>query len=716
MRPNSILRWMAITGAAIWPALATGQVPPKVSDQDLGKQGFNQDIDELRIEDLLQEGGIRTSVASLSQLSIDHAPGTVTVVTADQIRRLGLRTLGDVLRTIPGFDIVTDRLGRPRVALRGVVPSAHGDGSETILFLYNGQRLNEPIWGGLSGANLRIPVDDVKQIEILRGPGSALYGSSALTGVVNIVPAGVKDFKGTEARLGVGSFGAKELSLRLGNPIRGVEVSGFAHIWDNDKAGLLVRADAQTAFDQALAPLGVKPASLAPGDATDTLRSVETTYRVRYKAFRAGLRVKRDSSEGLIGAAEALGTQNDLNGRQMIIDAGYETRVHGWRIWASAALLQTENKDLMQYAPPGFTLVGSGGGRVTLPGGVYLQTSLASRSLTADVGGSRALHERHTLTLGLTVDHSATRSLGASANVDPSSGMPFPSGQLTPLAGAVEDASRTTVGLVAQDVWTASPRVTVTGGLRLDALSDVGSVVSPRLAVRVGLPPNATLKLMYGRSFRAPSLGELHFSLPGFSPNPDLKPSTADTIEAGWIRTGDRYRIEGTAFLTQVRDAIAVSGGFTALGTQPLVNEKGVRVAGVEVDVSRSIGLHSLFGALTLQSPKDLESGLRAAWVPVAMLQLGASLSFEDRFFIAPRLTLGSSRARQEGDLRPAARGFSSLDIHLRAVRLFRTLELSATARSLIGRNRVDPSLTGAVPDDYPRPGANLHINASFRF
>lgn len=700
----------------MWPALAAAQEEPKISDKELGKQGFVQDIDELDLQDLLQVEGVRTAIASLTQLSRDQAPGTVTVVTADQIRRMGLRTLEDVLRTVPGFDVVTDRLGRPRVTLRGIGPSSQGDGSETVLFLHNGRRMNEPIWGGLGGANLRTPVEDAKQIEILRGPGSAIHGASALAGVVNIVTASVADFKGTAVRLGVGSFGSQEFSLRLGNPVHDVEISGFAHIWDNDPAGLQVRADAQTAIDSSLAPVGVKPASLAPGPASDELRSVETTYRVRYKRFQAGLRVKRDTSEGLIGAAEALGTVNDLNGRQMIVDAGYEAKLRAWDVRVGAGLIQTENKDLMQYRPPGFTLVGSGGGRVTLPGGAYLQTSLASRSLTADAGASRTIGEQHTLTLGLTVDRSATRSLDARANVDPRSGRPSASGQLEPLPGAVEDASRTTLGLLAQDVWAATPRVSITGGLRVDNLSDVGALASPRLAVLVGLPPDATLKLMYGRSFRPPALSELHFSLPGFSPNPDLKATTADTVEVGWIRTRERYRVEGTAFLTRVRDTIVASGGYSPLGVSPLVNTKGTRVAGVELDVTRNLGVHSLFGSLTLQTPKDLGTGLRAPWIPVAMLHLGASLSFEDRFFLAPRLTLASSRARLEGDLRPPAPGFSSFDVHLRALRLFRTLELSATAGNLLGGDRIDPSLTGAVPDDYPRPGANIHINASFRF
>ena len=81
---------------------------------------------------------------------MDDAPGAVTVFKAEDIANLGARTLLELLRFAPGFDVTYDNLGRARVAVRGLGSATTRGGSEDVLMLYDGVRLNEDVTGGAS--------------------------------------------------------------------------------------------------------------------------------------------------------------------------------------------------------------------------------------------------------------------------------------------------------------------------------------------------------------------------------------------------------------------------------------------------------------------------------------------------------------------------------------------------------------------------------------
>ena len=95
------------------------------------------------------------------------------VITEEDIRRSGARGLHEVLETVPGLEVVTDNLGRGRVIIRGVPGALTSGGSENILVLLNGLKLNENVTGGAFAVNLDLPVDNIKRIEVVRGPGSS---------------------------------------------------------------------------------------------------------------------------------------------------------------------------------------------------------------------------------------------------------------------------------------------------------------------------------------------------------------------------------------------------------------------------------------------------------------------------------------------------------------------------------------------------------------
>lgn len=121
------------------------------------------------------------AVASKKTMTYRHAPNIITLITKEEIMKMGARDLIDVLRQVPGFHLVLDQEGKVGLGVRGNVGS---DGK--VLLLIDGQMMNE-VYGGTFALGNHFPVDLIEKIEIIRGPGSAIYGGFAAYGVINII-------------------------------------------------------------------------------------------------------------------------------------------------------------------------------------------------------------------------------------------------------------------------------------------------------------------------------------------------------------------------------------------------------------------------------------------------------------------------------------------------------------------------------------------------
>jgi outer membrane receptor protein involved in Fe transport len=129
----------------------------------------------------------------------------VSVVTAADIKEHGYRTLADVLRTLPGFYVSNDR-NYSYIGVRGF--SRPGDWNSRILLLLNGLRTNDNVYDlAYIGEEFSVDVDLIERVEVIRGPGSALYGSNALFAVINVVTKSGSSLAGGELSTTAASFG-----------------------------------------------------------------------------------------------------------------------------------------------------------------------------------------------------------------------------------------------------------------------------------------------------------------------------------------------------------------------------------------------------------------------------------------------------------------------------------------------------------------------------
>lgn len=188
--------------------------------------------DPLRFADLvdrLKRGSDETiTTASQQAETLKEAPVPVTLVTEEMIKAIGARTLKDVLIAyVPGMTSV-ESPNEVNVAMHGV----YSAGQEKILIMLNGQRMNARATNK-SAPDYSISLDKVKQIEVLRGPASSLYGNVALTAVVNLITKDGRDVDGIELSAGLGNFETVRGDMVFGKRLMDVDFMGWASVYSS---------------------------------------------------------------------------------------------------------------------------------------------------------------------------------------------------------------------------------------------------------------------------------------------------------------------------------------------------------------------------------------------------------------------------------------------------------------------------------------------------
>jgi outer membrane receptor for ferrienterochelin and colicin len=152
-----------------------------VCSQDTTKQIFTPFINEVIDLDPAKVSENKVKIANFNQVQINEAPGSVYVITADDIEKHGYRDLIEVLIDIPGFNIATDVQNGTGIAVRGAWAS-----EAKILVMVDGMIMNDMSYGSFIVGG-RIPLLNVERIEIIRGASSSIYGGIAGLGVINII-------------------------------------------------------------------------------------------------------------------------------------------------------------------------------------------------------------------------------------------------------------------------------------------------------------------------------------------------------------------------------------------------------------------------------------------------------------------------------------------------------------------------------------------------
>jgi iron complex outermembrane receptor protein len=451
------------------------------------------DITELSLEQLLDVSIIGASKYEQKQ---DKVAAAVSVITRNEIKAFGWRTLNDALASLPGIHTTYDRQ-YSYLGTRGF--GLPGDYNTRVLVTVDGNRWNDVVYDGAAfGRALPLDMDLVERIEFIPGPGGAVYGQNALFGVVNVITRNGAGLDGAETAVSYQDPGA----AREGR-------ATWGKVLDNG-LDVLVSVSAYKAegedrfFDYPGAgPGGTDVSGVAANMDGEKNRMFFTRMGRGPWSFDLayGDRSKDDPTASYYGDALAPGQyQRD---RSLLTQLQYQDSFHDDTLQLSGRLFLGRSRytGLFNYSGVPNLATGSGDWQ-----GVEMR--LLS---TAWMG--------HTLMLGMEYQDNSRQDQGNEDLADPANNL-------------LISRSGWRAGVYVQDEWTLGDSVTATLGLRLDRNNVTGNDLSPRAALIWQVTPDTTLKALYGRAHRAPNVYERDFD-DGLSQiaNPDLEGETIDTLE-----------------------------------------------------------------------------------------------------------------------------------------------------------------------------------------
>jgi len=224
--------------AFLWGILLTLAVTAFPGSDAVAEPEVNEYLDM----DISQLMNIMVTSASKRAQSLSDVPAAIFVITQEDIRRSGVRTIPEALAMAPGIQVNQINGYRWSVASRGFP----GFNSTKLLILIDGRSLYSPGYSGTFWDSQNTMLEDVDRIEVIRGPGGTVWGANAVNGIINIITKSAKDTQGALVRVGMGSGGMFTSAARYGAKLGEETYGRFYLSYDDYPSNTLLRPDITT--------------------------------------------------------------------------------------------------------------------------------------------------------------------------------------------------------------------------------------------------------------------------------------------------------------------------------------------------------------------------------------------------------------------------------------------------------------------------------------
>lgn len=586
------------------------------------------------LDDLLNQ---KVSAAAKYEQTVRDAAASVTIVTAQEIESFGFDTLAELLANVRSFYVSYDR-NYDYVGTRGF--SRPTDYNDRILLLVDGHTINENTYGMAPvGTDFGIPLSAVERIEIVRGPGSSLYGTYAMLAVIDVITKTGGATGGVRASAELGSFGRKGASLVWGKT--------FASGLDVMAAGRVLDVMGQDLAFPEFAEAG----GVARG--LDGDRSLSGLFSVRKDglSIRGGATWRRKDVP-----TAAYGTTFG--------EPGFKTTDE--REWLDVSKVIALSFDkaltLRAYAD-----------RYQYDGAYPYDTLLEDKSTGVWAGGEARFHwdltSGHRLTLGTEYRYNFRSTY--SFEVD----------------GAPQfdaDIHSSVFSLYAQDEIQLVRSLSLTLGVRHDVFSTNHSATSPRAGAVWSYAPTGTLKILYGEAFRAPNTYEALY--PDTSSARELQRERVRTLEMNLQQSlGPWLLATASAYRYQMRDLIDTV--LAPDGEIRYLNRSGVTGNGLELQLDARLpkGLE-IAASYRLQAARD-DEGATLTNSPRSVFKFSVKRTLFGNVAAGGLLRCESGRLTVYGT---DTDGACIADLHVSA-RPVSGLSLSVTIRNLLDARYATP-------------------------
>jgi outer membrane receptor for ferrienterochelin and colicin len=467
------LKFLLFTAMLIFGATCYGQ-----DTNDIAQQTPNPadsiDYYDMTLEQLKQLKGMGVSteleklinslisVSSKKSLSTRETPGIVTLITEDDLKNWGCRDIMDALRMVPGLDFGMDVQGVVGLGSRG-----NWGHEGKILLLIDGQEMNDILWGTTQWGN-HYPIENIKKIEVIRGPGSSIYGGFAELGVINIVTKSGEDLNGVSVSGIYGqltdTYSRRNVNLSYGQKLNsGLDVSLNAFMGEGNRSASTFIDSYEDEYDMS------KESRLDPQNLNLGIKYKGFSFRGIYDNYRC---TTRDG----YGTNTIYGYQNDF--RSLNGEMKYVFQVND-------RLTITPKLNFLQQLPWLYS------GESTDEYDAYIRQATRSK---ANINAMYKINRKLTWTLGVEGFRDVATDL---------------------LEDSYFENDEKTISYSNYAIYTEGlfkhRLANITLGARYDKHNLYGSAFNPRVALTKKIK-RTHFKLLYSHGFRAPAIENINYS------------------------------------------------------------------------------------------------------------------------------------------------------------------------------------------------------------
>jgi len=642
-------------------------LPLAAANVDLASTN-SSDLADMSLEKLMEIEVPTVYAASKFEQKETEAPASVTVITSDDIKRFGYRTLADVLQSVAGFNVSNDR-NYSFLGARGI---SLGDFNSRFLLLVDGHRVNNNLTdGAYIGSEFILDVDLIDRVEIIRGANAVLYGNNAFFAVINVITKKPDQINGTEVSSSYGSDNSVKGRITYGKSF----TNGLSMLL----SGTFFQSDGEN--------------------------------RIFFKQFNTpsqnnGIADDRDADFG--GSAFAALSYGDfsLEGAFNHREKGnptaqYSTTFDDWRLktvdergYVNLKFDHTFSDDWelltkVYYDRSDFA--------IDYPVTPFLfKETQSGQWWGSEVQVTKRLWDRHILTFGgeYRDDFEQHRMLQDSTTVYTDA-----------------NRSRQSYGFFVQGDFEVVTNLHVNAGVRYDQYGNFNPAIDPRVAIIYNPIDSATLKLIYSEAFRAPNFLEL--SDPSFQ---NISPEKITSYELVYEqRYGKHVSSSLSGFFNDMHDLIVFqNGNFQNFNA----NTKGMELAG-EADWAKGWKVRASYSF----QQSHAQSSVNLPDSPAHLLKANLTAPlYDEKIFASLEVQYTSDRQTIFTDTMgntlqgPDTAGYAIVNFTLFSQNLVKNLDFSASIYNLLDTTYSDPASRFHLQPSLPQEGRTFRVQLTYRF
>jgi len=636
---------------------------------------------------LLEDLNNASEISTKTKLNINKTPAVVSVLHADELQKLGITNIYEALETVPGIEVSMGIAGAKQINMRGNKSLV----TDKLKFMVDGISINAE----LSGANhfyLNMPIENIERIEIIRGPASALYGSFAHIGLINVI---------TKAST------HKNSTLFVRGSSEGSKNIGFTqHINSED-----IKVALNGSFEANDNSREYKNYSLLANTAPFTSYEDFTS-----KSLGLNLELFKDIS--LVSKYLELDMQNHFGYGAWPIVQDPKTLVH--TSWVNELRYAPKISDELRldlklgykeysmvgesrifpmsaFNPFAYDLIGDG--------------NYKEESLYTDVSLNYS-YNKHNIILGAFLTQTNANGTTYKENntsISEETTIVYEGG------GLVDKITRDQYAFYVSDIISFSSKWMANIGVRYDDYSDADSAFSPKLSLLYAYDEKQSYKLMYQNSFRAPTFIEIYGTQAPFIGDEELKSETIDTLEFAY-----RYEnsfdswININFFYSQMQNFIYRDATFQ------LKNGLNTNSYGTELEFKTPLydllSLQANYSYIHSEDENHLQTPLIANHLANVML----SYQINKDWHTGTHIRYVGERGREVGDSRDPLKAYTSFDQTITYT--YKDFIIQASVKNIFDEDVIysapvgNGTSSGTYLNDLERDGRLFWLSAEWKF